>query len=66
MEEKKRAYEEWMQHDSLENYEIYREKNREVKRKVKEEKRLANIRWGQELVGRMRNIKRSSGKKLRE
>ena len=48
VEEKKRAFEEWLQCDSMENYERYREKKVETKRKVDEEKRLANVRWGQD------------------
>ena len=32
----------------MEKYERYREKKVETKRKVEEEKRLANLRWGQE------------------
>ena len=48
VDEKKRAFEEWLQSNSRENYERYKEKKVEAKRKVDEEKRLANFRWGQD------------------
>ena len=47
VEEKKRAYEEWLQWGSLEKYERYKEKKAEVKREVREAKREADFRWGQ-------------------
>ena len=47
VEEKKRAYEEWLQCDSFESYERYKEKKAEVKREVKEAKRAADFRWSQ-------------------
>ena len=53
-EEKKRAFEEWLQCNSVEKYERYREKNVEAKRKVEEAKRM---------IGRMRRIKRSFGRR---
>ena len=48
VEEKKRASEEWLQCNSVEKYERYREKNVEAKRKVEEEKRMSNFKWGQD------------------
>ena len=63
VEEKKRAFEEWLQCNRVEKYERYREKNVEAKRKVEEAKRMSNFKWGQDLVGRMRRIKRSFGRK---
>ena len=48
VEEKKRAFEEWLQCNSVEKYERYREKNVEAKRKVEEAKRMSNIKWGQD------------------
>ena len=36
VEEKKRAFEEWLQCNSVEKHERYREKNLEAKRKVEE------------------------------
>ena len=47
VEEKKKAFEEWLQSNSREKYERYKEKNVEVKRRVDEAKRAANHRWGQ-------------------
>ena len=47
VEEKKRAYEEWLQCGNSESYERYKEKKAEVKRVVKEAKRAADFRWGQ-------------------
>ena len=38
VEEKKRAFEEWLQCNSVEKYERYREKNVEAKRKVEKQK----------------------------
>ena len=49
VQEKKRAYEEWLQCNSMEKYERYREKNVETKRKVEEAKRMSNFKWGQDL-----------------
>ncbi|XP_068230618.1 uncharacterized protein [Palaemon carinicauda] len=49
VEEKKRAFEEWLQSNSIEKYEKYKEKNVEVKLKVREAKRAADLRWGQGL-----------------
>ena len=48
VEEKKRAFEEWLQCNSMEKYERYREKNVEAKRKVEEAKRMSNFKWGQD------------------
>ena len=48
VEEKKRAFEEWLQCDSMEKYERYREKNVETRRKVEEARRMLNFRWGQD------------------
>ena len=47
VEEKKKAWEEWLQCNSEEMYERYKEKKVEAKRKVDEEKRLADFRRGQ-------------------
>ena len=47
VEEKKRAFEEWLQYNSVEKHERYREKIVEAKRKVEEAKRLSNFKWGQ-------------------
>ena len=44
VEEKKRAYEEWLQCDSFEKYERYKEKKAEVKQEVKEARRAADFR----------------------
>ena len=48
MEEKKRAFGEWLQCNSMEKYERYREKNVETKRKVEEAKRMSSFKWGQD------------------
>ena len=63
VEEKKRAFEEWLQCNSMEKCERYREKNVETKQKVEEVKRVSDFRWGRILIGHMRRIKRSFGKK---
>ena len=43
VEEKKRAFEEWLQCSSVEKYERYREKKVEAKQKVEEAKRMSNF-----------------------
>ena len=43
VKEKKRAFEEWLQCNSVEKYERYGEKNVEAKRKVEEAKRMSNF-----------------------
>ena len=48
VEEKKRAFEEWLQCNSVEKHERYREKNVEAKQKVEEAKRMSNFKWGQD------------------
>ena len=48
VEEKKRAFEEWLQCNSVDKYERYREKNVEAKCKVEEAKRMSNFKWGQD------------------
>ena len=48
VEEKKRAFEELLQCNSMEKYESYREKNVETKQKVEEAKRMSNFKWGQD------------------
>ena len=47
VEEKKRAFEEWLQCNSMEKYERHREKNVETKRRVEEVKKMSNFKWGQ-------------------
>ena len=46
MEEKKKAYGEWLQHGSREKYERYMAVNVEVNRMVREAKRAVNYRCG--------------------
>ena len=61
VEEKKRAFEEWLQCNSMEKYERYREKNVETKR------RGCQILNGDRiLIGHMRRIKRSFGRRVRK
>ena len=47
VEEKRGAFEEWLQCDSAENYERYKMKNNVVKREVRKAKREADFKWGQ-------------------
>ena len=49
VEEKKRAFEEWLQCNSVEKYGRYREKNVEAKRKVEEAKRMSKVTERQKL-----------------
>ena len=48
VEEKKLAFEGWVQSNNMEKYERYREKNLETKQKVEEAKRMSNFKWGQD------------------
>ena len=48
---KRGAYEEWLQRESEERYERYKDKRREVKRVVKKAKREADVRWGRQMEG---------------
>ena len=65
VEEKKRAYEEWLQCRSREKYEIYKEKNVGVKRSVAEAKRNASNDWGRKLGGAYEENKRMFWKELK-
>ena len=48
VEEKKRAFGEWLQCNSVDKYGRYRKKNVETKQKVEEVKRMSNFKWGQD------------------
>ena len=50
VKEKRKLFERYMQSREREDYERYRRKRNEVKRRVKEAKREANERWGSKLV----------------
>ena len=65
VEEKKKAYEEWLQCRSREKYERYKAKNVEVKRCVAEAKRAASNRWGQKLSREYEENKRKFWKELK-
>ena len=64
MEEKKRAFEEWLQCNSTEKYERYRE-NVETKRKVEEAKRMSNFKWGQDCDRLYKENKKKFWKEVR-
>ena len=65
VEEKKRAFEEWLQCNSVEKYERYREKNVEAKRKVEEAKRMSNFKWGQDFDRSYEENKKKFWKEVR-
>ena len=65
VEEKKRAFEEWLQCNSMEKYERYREKNVETKRKVEEAKRMSNFKWGQDFDKSYEENKKKFWKEVR-
>ena len=65
VDEKKRAYEEWLQCRTREKYDIYRVKKVEVKRRVAEAKRAANDRWGQGLGRAYEENKKKFWKELK-
>ena len=66
VEEKKRAFEEWLQCNSVEKYERYREKNMEAKRKVEEAKRVSNFKWGQDFDRLYEENKKKFWKEVRK
>ena len=66
VEEKKRAFEEWLRCNRVEKYERYREKNVEAKRKVEEAKRMSNFRWGQDFDRSYEENKKKFWKKSEE
>ena len=61
----KRAFEEWLQCNSVEKYERYREKNVEAKRKVEEAKRMSNFKWGQDFDRSYEENKKKFWKEVR-
>ena len=65
VEEKKRAFEEWLQCNSMEKYERYREKNVETKQKVEEAKRMSNFKWGQDFDRSYKEDKKKFWKEVR-
>ena len=64
VEEKKRAFEEWLQCNSV-KYERYREKDVEAKRKVEEVKRMSNFKWGQDFDRSYEENKKKFWKEVR-
>ena len=65
VEQKKRAFEEWLQCNSMEKYERYREKNVEAKQKVEEAKRMSNFKWGQDFDSLYKENKKKFWKEVR-
>ena len=65
VEEKKRAVEEWLQCNSVEKCERYREEN-EAKRKVEEAKRMSNFKWGQDFDRSYEENKKKFWKEVRK
>ena len=63
VEEKKRAFEEWLQCNSVEKHERYRAKNVEAKQKMEEAKRMSNFKWGQDFDRSYEEKKRSFGRR---
>ena len=63
--EKKRAFEEWLQCNSVEKYERYGEKNVKAKRKVEEAKRISNFKWGQDFDRSYEENKKKFWKEVR-
>ena len=65
VEEKRKAYGEWLQHGSREKYERYRVINAEVKRMVREAKEAANEGWGQDFGRSYEENKKKFWKELK-
>ena len=66
VEEKKRAFEEWLQCNSVDKYERYREINVEAKRKVEEPKGMSNFKWGQDFDRLYEENKKKFWKEVRK
>ena len=65
VEEKRKAFGEWLQHGGRDRYERYRAINDEVKRMVKEAKAAANDRWGQDFGRSFEENKKKFWKELK-
>ena len=65
VEEKKMAFKECLQSNSMERYERYREKNVESKQKVEEAKRMSNFKWGQDFDRSYEESKKKFWKQLK-
>ena len=65
VEEKKKAYEEWLQYGSREKYQRYKARNVEVKQRVKEAKQAANNRWGEDFGRSYEENKKKFWKELK-
>ena len=63
VEEKKRAFEEWLHCNSMEKYERYREKNVETSERWRKRRGCQILNGDRILIGRMRRIKRSFGRR---
>ena len=63
VEEKKRAFEEWLQCNSVEKYERYREKNEEANERWRKQRGCQTLNGDRILIGRMRRIERSFGRR---
>ena len=61
-----RAFDEWLQCNSVEKYERYREKNVETKQKVEEAKRMSNFKWGQDFDRLYEKNKKKFWKEVRK
>ena len=66
VEEKKRAYDEWLQCNSMEKYERYREKMRKPSERWRKRRGCQILDEDRILIGRMRRIKRSFGRRWGE
>ena len=65
VDEKKKAYEEWLQCKNVEKHEKYKREKAKVKQKVNEAKRAADFRWGQEFGRSYEQDKRRFWKEVR-
>ena len=62
--EKRQVYERWLQSKRREDWELYKVKRREVKRSVKQAKRVANERWGERLARDFKSCKKMFWKEV--
>ena len=65
VEEKKRAFKDWLQSRTREAYERYKEKRRETKHRLKEAKRRADMKWGKKMTENFRDNKKMFWKEVK-
>ena len=65
VEEKKQAFIDWLQFRTREAYERYKVKRREVKHKIREAKRRADVKWGESMTENFESNKKMFWKEIK-